>query len=334
MRVRMKDIARDLGISPMAVSKALRDHKDIGEETKRRVRERAAELNYRMDWVARSMVTGRTYLVGLVVPDLMQSFFAEIATALTTALAPAGYHLLMSHSRENAEDEAADIELLVSRKVDGLIIASAQQNAEAFQKLKIPYVLIDRRVPGLKASFVGVRNEEVGFLATRHLIEQGCRRIAHLRGPALSTAEDRLRGYRRALQKQGLSPIVETAGHDDAGGYQAMKRLLKRKARPDGVFCFNDPVAAGAMRAILEAGFSIPKDLAIIGAANMHFADMFRIPLSTVDQDTAAMGSEAARLLLAGMAPGKAPPRQDIILPPRLIVRASSRRRGICGGRD
>lgn len=329
MRVRMKDIARDLGISPMAVSKALRDHKDIGEETKKRVRQRAAELNYRMDWVARSMVTGRTFLVGLVVPDLMQSFFAEIATALTAALAPAGYHLLISYSRENAEDEMADIELLVSRKVDGLIIASAQHGARAFKDLKIPYVLIDRKVPGLKASFVGTRNEEIGSLATSHLIDQGCRRIAHLRGPILSTAEDRLKGYRHALHRHGLSPQIETAGHDDAGGYRAMKRLLGRKIRPDGVFCFNDPVAAGAMRAILETGLAMPGDIAIIGAANMHFADMFRIPLSTVDQDTAAMGSKAADMLLAGMQSEKKLPRREVILPPRLIVRSSSQRRGL-----
>ena len=153
----MKDIARDLGISPMAVSKALRNHKDISEETKARVRKRAAELNYRMDWVARSMVTGRTFLVGLVVPDLMQSFFAEIATALTAALAPAGYHLLISNSGESAEDEAANIDLLVARKVDGLIIASAQRSAKAFKALKTPYALIDRQVPGLKANYVGTR---------------------------------------------------------------------------------------------------------------------------------------------------------------------------------
>ena len=172
MPVRMKDIARDLGISPMAVSKALRDHKDIGEETKERVRKRAAELNYRMDWVARSMVTGRTYLVGLVVPDLMQSFFAEIATALTASLAPAGYHLVIAHSNENAGDEAANIELLVSRKVDGLVIASTQRGAKSFKSLKTPFALIDRQIPGLKANYVGTRNEEIGFIATRHLVEQ------------------------------------------------------------------------------------------------------------------------------------------------------------------
>src|ERR1700726_837123 len=102
----MKDIAKDLGISPMAVSKALRDHSDIGKETKARVVKRAAELNYRMDWVARSMKSGRTYLVGIVIPDLMQCFFAEIATALTARLGPAGYHLVISHSGESAQEEA------------------------------------------------------------------------------------------------------------------------------------------------------------------------------------------------------------------------------------
>jgi LacI family transcriptional regulator len=180
-------------------------------------------------------------------------------------------------------------------------------------------------VPGLDANFVGTRNEDIGFLATSHLIEQGCKKIAHLKGPLLSPAEGRLEGYRRALKKHGLTPVIEEASHDDAGGYQAMKRLLRKK--PDGVFCFNDPVAAGAMRAILEARLSIPRDIAIIGAGNMHFADMFRIPLSTVDQDTRALGDEAAQLLLAGMAGKDKPPPRDIVLPPRLIVRASSRRR-------
>ena len=328
MPVRMKDIARDLGISPMAVSKALRNHKDISQETKERVRKRAAELNYRMDWVARSMVTGRTFLVGLVVPDLMQSFFAEIAAALTAALSPAGYHLLISHSSENAADEAANIDLLVSRKVDGLIIASAQRNAGSLKSLKTPYVLIDRSVPGLKANYVGTENEDIGFLATRHLIEQGCRRIAHLKGPSLSTALGRMRGYRQALERHGLTArddLVVEAGHDDASGYQAMQRLLSRKQRPDGVFCFNDPVAVGAMRAILEAGLSIPKDIALIGVANMHSSDMFRVPLSTIDQGTAAMGEQAANLLLASMAAGKPLPPRQVILPPRLIVRSSTR---------
>jgi LacI family transcriptional regulator len=328
--VRMKDIAKDLGISPMAVSKALRDHADIGALTKARVVKRAAELNYRLDWVARSMVTGRTFLVGLVVPDLMQSFFAEIASSLTAALAPSGYHLLISHSGESALAEAENIELLVSRKVDGLVIASAQQSAKFLNNLKTPFVLIDRQVSGLNANLVGTKNEDIGFLATRHLVEQGCRRIAHLKGPTLSTAAGRMRGYKKALEEHGLpvrTELIVEAGYDDSAGHRAMQVLLSLKNRPDAVFCFNDPVAIGAMRAILEAGQSVPRDIAVIGAANMHYSDMLRIPLSTVDQGTEAMGKQAASILLDCMsATAPLAPRQ-LTVPPRLIIRESSRRK-------
>jgi LacI family transcriptional regulator len=329
--VRIKDIAEELGLSPMAVSKALRDHSDIGKDTKTRVLKRAAELNYRMDWVARSMKTGRTFLVGLVIPDLMQSFFAEIATTLAASLAPAGYHLVISHSGESAREEVTNIDLLCSRKVDGLIIASAQRSAKAFKDLKTPYVLIDRRIPGLNANYVGTKNQDIGYLATQHLIEQGCRRIAHLQGPALSTAIGRLRGYAQALGARKIAArddfIVE-AGHEDGSGYLAMQRLLKARPRPDGVFCFNDPVAAGAVRAILEAGLSIPRDIAVVGAANMHYSDILKVPLSTVDQGTKQMGEQAAALLLACMTAKKPLPPRQLVVSPQLIIRASSARAG------
>jgi LacI family transcriptional regulator len=325
----MKDIARDLGISPMAVSKALRDHKDISQETKQRVLARAAALNYRIDSVARSLVTGRTFLVGLVVPDLMQSFFAEIATAAAEALAPSGYHIVISHTGEDAAEEATNIELLVSRKVDGLLIASAQHNGRLLQKLKTPYVLIDRTLTGLTANFVGTRNEEIGRLATEHLIDQGYTRIAHLKGPPLSTSAGRARGYLQALKKRGVKALAAyqvMAGHDDVAGYTGMRKLLALDPRPDAVFCFNDPVAIGAMRAIAEAGLRIPADIALVGVANMHYSDVLRVPLSTVDQRTADMGGEAAKRLLACMTSKKPLAPEQILITPTLIVRASSQR--------
>lgn len=331
MAVRMKDIAHDLGISVMAVSKALRDHKDIGDETKARVLKRAAELGYRVNWVARSMVTGRTYLVGLVVPDLKQSFFAEIATALSATLAPAGYHVLIANTDESASDESQDIDLLVARKVDGLVIASAQHSAGSLKKLATPYVLIDRAIPGLEANFVGSCDEEIGYVATAHLLEQGCRRVAHLAGPSSSASKGRLAGYRKALAEHGgggaLPEICLEAGHDDAGGYRAMQALLAREDRPDGVFCFNDPVGTGAMRAIFDAGLRVPDDVALIGAANMRYSDMLRVPLSTVDQGTAAIGDKAGQLLLDLMTSASPAPPRRVNMPVRLIARASSQRR-------
>lgn len=330
MAVRIKDIAHDLGLSSMAVSKALRGHADIGEETIRRVRKRAEELNYRVDMVARSMVTGRSFLVGLVVPDLMQSFFTEVAVALANALGQDGYHVVIAHTNEDPAEEIAQISALESRRVDGLIIASTQRDGTHLGHVRTPFVLIDRLVPGLDVSWVGVDDEQIAQFATGHLFDQGCRRIAHLRGPNLSTSEGRLAGYHKAIIAHGL-PFDETltcwSGHEEAGGRRAMAELLAHPAPPDGVVCFNDPVAIGAMHAILDAGLRVPDDIAVIGAANMRYSDALRISLSTIDQAAAKTGEDAARLLLALMTADTVTANPTrIVQPARLIARASSAR--------
>lgn len=314
----------------MAVSKALRGHADISTKTRERVRRRAEELNYRSNLVARSLVTGQTFLVGLVVPDLMQSFFAEIAGAVSNMLRPAGYHVVISNSGEDAAREIADIETLVSRNVDGFIIASAQQNAETLRNVKTPYVLIDRVVPGLDANFIGTDNEEAGFLATEHLIQQGCQRIVHLRGPALSSADERVAGYERSLRAHGrVEPgqAIWSAGHDDAAGFAAMNQVLNSETRPDGVFCYNDPVAIGAMRAILDAGLDVPRDIALVGVANTRFSDMLAVPLTTLDQRTEVIGEQAARMLLGRMSDKSGAMPQVQRIASTLFVRASSQRK-------
>lgn len=329
MAVRLKDIARDLGLSTMAVSKALRDHPDIGEATKARVRRRAAELDYRVDWVARSMVTGRTFLIGLVVPDLKQSFFADIATALSREVNSAGYHVVIADTGERQEQEREHIEVLLARKVDGLVIASTETSSRHFAALKTPFVLIDRAVGGVEANFVGSCDEELGRIATEHLADQGCVRIAHLSGTDCSPSKARRAGYLSALATRGLeadASLIVRSGYDDEAGYRSMRKLLSRLERPDGVFCFNDPVAIGAMRAIFEAGLDIPKDIAVIGAANMRYTDMLRVPLSTVDQGAAAIGEQAGRLLLSSITQEDRPMPRQIKMPVTLRARASTLR--------
>jgi len=326
----MKDIARDLGISPMAVSKALRNHRDISAETKARVLQRAAELNYRVNMVARSMITGRTYLVGLVVPDLMQSFFSEVASSLSAALAPAGYHVLICNTNEDSRSEVENIELLVSRNIDGLVIASAQRTTRMLSTLTTPLVTVDRHIPQLNAIYVGSDDEQIGVIATEHLIDQGCRAIVHLAGTGASPGRGRIAGFHRALKGRTNGSVdgrVVDAGYDSGSGYRAMKAFLDEGARPDGIFCFNDPVAIGAMRAVAEAGLRIPQDVAIVGVANMQLTDMLQVPLTTVDQGTSAIGERAAHLLLNEMGVEGASEPQHILLPPRLIVRQSSNRR-------
>src|SRR5690242_17863133 len=167
MGARMIDIARDLGVSLMTVSKALRSHTDISEETRNRVLKRARELDYRPNWIARSLVTRRTYVIGLVIPDLMHSFFAEVAKGVTRKFEPLNYQIIISNSEENAKIEERQIELLISRNVDGLIVASAQSNGRCgvfatLSSREAPYVLVDRMVTGLDAHFVGVKDEDIG----------------------------------------------------------------------------------------------------------------------------------------------------------------------------
>jgi LacI family transcriptional regulator len=277
------------------------------------------------------MVTRRTYLVGLVLPDLMHSFFAEVAKGVARKLQPLGYQVVISNSEEDGEIEQRHVEVLVNRKVDGLIIASAQKNAQLFETLdrsKIPYVLIDRLLPGVDANYVGVKDDELGAMATEHLVAQGCRRIAHIRGPAVATGTGRLRGYRKVLARHGMearSDYIVSGQVGDSTGYAAMQELLKAKPLPDGVFCYNDPVAAGAVKAILEAGLRVPEDIAIVGAGNVHYSDLLRVPLSTVDQSSSIIGERAAELLSECME-APAPPKR-IFIQPRLIVRDSSRRK-------
>ncbi len=335
MSVRMKDIAEDLGVSLMTVSKALRNHGDVAEKTRRRVLQRARELNYHPNLTARGLASRRTFLIGLIVPDMMHSFFAEVARGVGDRLEPQGYQILISNSGERLERELQQIRSLVGRSVNGLIVASAADRAstqltQALAAGSGRYVLIDRTIAGVNANYVGVDNEEIGYLATSHLIEQGCTRVAHIRGPAISTGTGRLRGYRHALESQGLAFSAEyTSGgeFEDDAGYRAMQRLLKLDPRPDGVFCYNDPVAAGAMKAILEAGLRIPQDVAVIGAGNVHYSDLLRVPLSTIDQNSTLIGQTAADLLMDAMHRKESAVPRRILFSPRLVVRESSKRR-------
>jgi LacI family transcriptional regulator len=336
MTVRMKDIARDLGVSVVTVSKVLRNHTDIGEETRERVLKRIKELDYRPNLAARALVTGRSYTMGLVVPDLVHPFFSEVAKGLSKSLRKKGYSLLISSSEEDPELERQEIDQLLARQVDALIVASAQCAVESFRKAahqQTPYVLIDRRFGGLAANFVGVDDEAVGMLATEHLIEQGCKRVAHIRGQEVSTARGRLEGYKRALSRHGMSlvPGYVASGRsgDDAGeisGEEVMRRLLRMSPPPDGVFCYNDTIALGAMRAILGEGLRVPDDIAVIGCGNARYADLLRVPLSSVDQDSLSIGERAGRLALSLVgAKGRVSPK-CILLEPRVVVRASSLR--------
>jgi LacI family transcriptional regulator len=334
MAVTMLDIARDLKVSVVTVSKVLRNQGRISMATRKRVLRRAKELHYQMNWVARSLVTRRTYTIGLLLPEFTHPFFAEIARVVAQTVRPHGYHVITSYFEEDPELERSEADSLLARQVDGLIIASAQpvRCLDLFRRIQarnVPYVLIDRPMLGVQASFVGVDNRAIGRMATDHLIARGCLHIAHLRGPEIGISAERLEGYRRALAKRGLrtpAGYITGGGHGDEAGYEGMRRLLRLSPIPDGVFCYNDPVAIGAIKAIREAGLRVPNDISVIGAGNVHYSDLLAVPLTTVDQGTCQMGAKAAELLIERITQKRSGRPKKILISPKLIERESTRR--------
>jgi LacI family transcriptional regulator len=335
--VRMKDIARDLGLSVGAVSKALRNDPDIGQATKDRILKRMKELNYRPNLMARALVTGKTSIVALVVPDLMSAFFSEIAIHMSTELRKRGYSMLISWTEEDSEIQYREIEHLLSLGIDAMIVATSGDGTACFRRLKernVPFVLLDRDVPEVKAPYIGGDDILFGKIATRHLIDIGCKRIGHISGPPMSPGFGRLEGYKRALKAAGLRPndayIVtpsEPGPRTFHHGFESTQRLLAVKPRVDGIFCFNDPLAVGAMEAVLAAGLRMPEDVAIIGCGNLPLGATLRNPLSTIDQNTKELGEKAAHVVLSLLQQkSKKTPERITIVQPRLLVRTSSDR--------
>jgi LacI family transcriptional regulator len=339
MKIRMKDIARDLGLSVVTISKVLRGHPDISEATRDRVLQRIKELNYSPNLSARSLVTGRSYMIGLVVPDLLHPFFAEIAKSLSRQIRDSGYYLLIASSDGDQGLEENEVEQLLARGLDALVIASCQHKSDLFLRLRerqITLVLLDREFAGVSANFVGVDDEAVGAMAAQHLIDVGCRRVAHIRGPRNSVGDGRLRGFERVIVANGLklaskyivagsSRELETESHKQ--GAERMLELLRGKPCPDGVFCYSDPTAMGAMDAILEEGLSVPGDIAVIGCGNLHYDGSLRVPLSSIDQRSSAIGERVGKMVLSLLSrPEQSRPKR-VLVECSLVARASTARR-------
>jgi LacI family transcriptional regulator len=333
MAVRLKDIARDLGVSVVTVSKVLRGNADIGEETRRRVLKRMKELNYQPNMMARGLASGRTYTIGLVVPDLVHPFFAEFAKSLGGVLRTSNRALILASSEEDPEIEQQEIRTLLSRGVDVLLIASCQVNLGNFYEPgddRTPYLLFDRNFPHLAAHFVGTDDVEVGETATNHLVAIGRKRIAHIGGNNTSPSFDRLQGYRNALAESELpapeSYVIVQERVEESGdriGFQAMQELLTLASRPDAVFCYNDLTAVGAIEATLQAGLRVPEDIAFIGCGNLRYANYLRVPLSSIDQGTMELGRSAGGFALDLSArPEQA--LRSIFIPSTLVVREST----------
>jgi LacI family transcriptional regulator len=244
-----------------------------------------------------------------------------------------GYAVMISSSMEDPMVEEAAIEQLLGHRLDGLIIASCSFSPAKFQQLQkqgTPFVLIDRFFPEFRTNFVGVDDRAVGRIATEHLIAMGCKRIAHIRGLEFTTGVGRFEGYKMALNEHGMkfdpglvSSYMTADGLDWQQSLDAMRKLLEGR-RPDGVFCYNDPIAIAAIDVALEAGLRIPKDIAFVGCDNLHYGASLRAPLSSIDHHSSKIGVRAAKMLLRIFKDKESRKIRRVVLAPSLVVRHSS----------
>jgi LacI family transcriptional regulator len=335
-RSSIKDIARDCELSVMTVSRALRNAYGIHPKTREKILESAKRLDYIPNRLATNLVLKKTDTVGIVVPDIARSFFPVLFRGLEMVLNERGYHLFLCCSYDQVQKEEEQVMALLERRVDGIILAPASTShskkiIDSIQNQNCPVVLVDRLVPGVEADTVTATDFEGAIEITNHLIQQGFQNIVHIAGSQdIWTASERLRGFTEAMRaaNREIQPEqIIPAGFTFEDGEAAARELLKRKNRPDAIFCVNDPVAIGVYKILRENGVVIPDDVALTGFSAIAESELLEVPLTTVQQNAQDLGAEAAKLLLArldGLTSDQPIIRQ---IPTQLVVRASTRKK-------
>ncbi|MEX0927819.1 MAG: LacI family DNA-binding transcriptional regulator [Balneolales bacterium] len=332
--VTLKQIAEELGLSTMTVSRAINNRSNVVESTRQRVLEAANRMGYTPNYVAKSLVSSKTFTIGLVIPEITHSFFPDVIRGIEDVTYLSDYQLILTHASEQADREKKAIKTLQAKRVDGILISLVQsiENYNLYKdfikRSNIPLVFFDRCVEGIGASCVSTNDEMSAYQITRHLIGHGYTKIAHLGGPKkVAISKKRFAGFKRALKKDGIALNGEwmvEAGFHEKEGYRAMTELLKLPAasRPEAVVAVNDPAAFGAMEAIYESGLRIPEDMAIVGFSDDIRAKLMACPLTTVRQPAYSLGKKAAEKLFRCINETDEPV-ENIELVSELVIRQS-----------
>lgn len=331
----IKDIARELNISISTVSRVLRDKPDVNTETRQLVLQMAEQLDYQPNQVALSLVTKQTHTLGVIVPNL-DYFFSTAVRGIDDIALESGYTAMICQSNENYGREIMNTQRLMKSRVDGLIvsISSDTLNVDHFKRLlqkKYPIVFFDRVGSDLGATKVILDNIAGASMAVSHLIEQGCRRIAYLAGPAnLSISQQRMIGYTDTLQKYGL-PIEEDlivySEFDRDYAYSCTLDLLDSPNPPDAIFAVSDRLAVGALLALKERNVQVPKEVALVGFNDEPLVSLLTPSITSIAQPAFEMGRVAAQLLIEQMNSDSTLPSRTVMLKPTLIKRESSLRK-------
>ena len=331
MSATMKDIARKAGVSVITVSRALNDRPDISRETKNRILKIARELHYMPDHLARSLVTRKTKTIGVLVPDNVDPFYAAVVQGIGDECRERGYGIFLWNTHDSANDELEYLRQARQKRADGMLIYPVQADTRYIEELKntpVPFVFLNRHTEALDFDYVINDNVHGAYMAVKHLIDKGHRRITYVCAkPTASSGQERMYGCRKAVEEAGLPPnALEVVVCDETieSCYWVVSQLISKKDRPTAMFLWDDRLAIGAIKAILEAGMHIPADIAIVGYDDIEISAYLYPPLTTVRQPTHQIGETAARILLDKLESETGSELRRIVLKPELIARQTT----------
>ncbi|WP_280312092.1 LacI family DNA-binding transcriptional regulator [Nocardia abscessus] len=327
-RPTMEDVAARAGVSRALVSLVMRNSPKVSEHRRRAVLDAAKDLGYQPHIMARSLASRTSNIVGVLVSDLRNAFFADVVEGMDAAAQESGLELILNTGRRSAGRERTALESLLSFRPGGVILLSPILPAAAIREAsqQAPLVLVSRTSTVAGIDTVNDDGEAGAALAVDHLISLGHRRIVHLDGGGAFTAAPRRKGYRAAMQRHGLEPMVVASEHTDSAGMAAVRRLLNLFSRdnfPTALVCGNDFNAVGAMSALEEAGLRVPEDVSVVGYDNTSLAALRHVALTTIDQPRTQMGRLAIEALAERLRDGRtAPVRRRV--EPSLVVRSTT----------
>ncbi|HAS45756.1 MAG TPA: LacI family transcriptional regulator [Microscillaceae bacterium] len=328
----LKDLAKALNLSVSTVSRALRNHPDVNEATKKKVQQFAEEVEFQKNPIASGLRKHKTNAIGVIVPEIANYFFSQVIDGIQTIAYQAGYNVLICVSDESLEKEQAITKHLVNSRVDGLLVALSvetnhYEHFDFVNRKNVPLILIDRVTDQVPASTITTNNYEASFEAVEYLIHQGHRQIAHIAGPKGQTiTRQRLQGYLDALKKHAIDiqeQLIESGGYTQEGGEACAKSFWTLGEKPEAIFAVNDRAAIGAMRFFKSVGVAIPDQMSIIGFNNNPMGEIIEPNLSTIVQPQFEMGASAAQLVLEQINQEEYT-HQHLTLPSKLAIRKST----------
>lgn len=333
-KITIYDIAKKLNITAATVSRALNNNPNISQATKELVLNMASKMNYEQNKLALALKSGKSNNVGVIVPRIDSNFFGSVIRGIEEELNPHGYHVIICQTNGDENKEIANIDALLNSQVDGILISTSSSETHVFERIlrkDVPLIFFDRKKTMKNVSSVTINDYEGGYKATQHLIDSGCKKIAHFSGDTnIEIFKDRFLGYQQALIDNDIEfndeYVVRTKSSLEEGK-KAIKKLLKLKNPPEAIFSASDFAALGAIQELKAKDIKIPNDFAVIGFANEPFTKFMELSISTIDQFPLEMGRMTAKVFLEQVNnTDKIKIEKKVVLEPELIIRKSTKR--------